>query len=156
MEASSPPSDPFFAIVGQAKVTSYLGTRQLNFETRLWWIETSFVYRLFAIFRLPSSRKKVACARFCQFSFLFVSCRNFFLSFAMHVSLMQKLPMPQVSNFFYPFNTSLEEEIKRLFVNFSIETENTSVPNGKSICLKSIEFAGKLMNNNIDDKYPLK
>lgn len=79
----------------------------------------------------------------------------------MHVSLMQKLPMPQVSNFFYPFNTSLEEEIKRLFVNFSIETENTSVPNGKSIYLKFIEFAGKLMNNNnlnnnIDDKNPLK
>ena len=46
---------------------------------------------------------------------------------------MQKLPMPQVSNFFYPFNTSLEEEIKRLFVNFTIETQNTPPPDGKSL-----------------------
>ncbi|KAK9295734.1 hypothetical protein QLX08_010033 [Tetragonisca angustula] len=46
----------------------------------------------------------------------------------MHVSLMQKLPMPQVSNFFYPFNTSLEEEIKRLFANFTIETQSTPPP----------------------------
>ncbi|CAK9823361.1 Nanos homolog 1 [Anthophora retusa] len=47
----------------------------------------------------------------------------------MHVSLMQKLPMPQVSNFFYPFNTSLEEELKRLFANFTIETQSTPLPN---------------------------
>lgn len=29
---------------------------------------------------------------------------------------------------FYPFNTSLEEEIKRLFSNFTIETPNSSLP----------------------------
>ncbi|XP_076681421.1 RNA-binding protein nanos [Andrena cerasifolii] len=46
----------------------------------------------------------------------------------MHVSIMQQLPMPQVSNFFYPFNTSLEEEMKRLFVNFTIETQAAPPP----------------------------
>lgn len=50
----------------------------------------------------------------------------------MHVPLVQKLPMPQVSNFFYPFNTSLEEEMKRLF-QFTIETPPPPVPNVEAV-----------------------
>lgn len=91
MEASSPPSDPFFAIVGYAKVTSQLGTRQLNFETRLWWIETSLVYRYSRSFVFHLLVKKLRVRDFVSFlfySFLIVisvycsrcmsrSCKNF-------------------------------------------------------------------------------
>nr|XP_033329541.1 nanos homolog 3-like [Megalopta genalis] len=47
--------------------------------------------------------------------------------------VVQQLPMPQVSNVFYPFNTSLEEEIRRLFENFTIETQTAPVPNVEDI-----------------------
>ncbi|XP_076761966.1 RNA-binding protein nanos [Xylocopa sonorina] len=51
----------------------------------------------------------------------------------MHVSMVQPLPMPQVSNVFYPFNTSLEEEIKRLFVNFTIDAGTTPPVNVEDV-----------------------
>ncbi|XP_031848004.1 RNA-binding protein nanos isoform X1 [Nomia melanderi] len=51
----------------------------------------------------------------------------------MHVWIMQQLPMPQVSNVFYPFNTSLEEEMKRLFTDFTIETQTAPLPNVEDI-----------------------
>ncbi|XP_054009331.1 uncharacterized protein LOC128892806 [Hylaeus anthracinus] len=43
------------------------------------------------------------------------------------VWIVQQLPMPEVSNVFYPLNTSLEDEMKRLFTNFWIE-KTTSAP----------------------------
>ncbi|KZC07694.1 PREDICTED: nanos homolog 3 [Dufourea novaeangliae] len=50
----------------------------------------------------------------------------------MHVSLMQQLLVPQVSNFYYPFNTSLEDELKRLF-HFTIETQMPPLPNVEDV-----------------------
>lgn len=48
---------------------------------------------------------------------------------AMYVMVMQ-LPMPQVSNnSFFPFNPSLEDELKRLFANFTIDNEVNPSPN---------------------------
>lgn len=47
----------------------------------------------------------------------------------MHVSVM--LPMLQVSNSYFPFNPSLEDEMKRLFDNFAIDSRKEVLPNGK-------------------------
>ncbi|KAG7190171.1 hypothetical protein KM043_006297 [Ampulex compressa] len=51
----------------------------------------------------------------------------------MHVSIMQQLPMPQVPNSFYPFNPSLEEEMRRLFVNLRTETQISPMPNVQDV-----------------------
>ncbi|XP_015521049.1 protein nanos [Neodiprion pinetum] len=41
----------------------------------------------------------------------------------MKVLVPQQLPMPNVSNSFFPFNPSLEEELKRLFADFTISPD---------------------------------
>ncbi|XP_078039960.1 RNA-binding protein nanos [Augochlora pura] len=47
--------------------------------------------------------------------------------------VVQELPMPEVSNVFYPFNSSLEEEIRRLFENFTIEAQTTTLPSVEDV-----------------------
>lgn len=49
----------------------------------------------------------------------------------MHVSVM--LPILQVSNSFFPFNPSLEDEMKRLFDNFAVDSRSETQPNGESL-----------------------
>lgn len=49
--------------------------------------------------------------------------------FAMHDFIAQRVPMPEESSFFYPFNSSLEEELKRLLGNFTIDTTAAIPPN---------------------------
>ncbi|KAK2585980.1 hypothetical protein KPH14_010554 [Odynerus spinipes] len=51
----------------------------------------------------------------------------------MHVTIMQQLPMPQVSNSFFPFNPSLEDELKRLFANFTINGQANPSPNVEDV-----------------------
>lgn len=47
----------------------------------------------------------------------------------------QQLPMPNVANSFFPFNPSLEEELKRLFANFTITPDLFARRNGKSLII---------------------
>ena len=125
VEALSPPLDPLAAIVGYGDRCRWHSNSAVEFRN-------STVLDRDVLFAVPRDlclfvgvflRKPVSLLFFIFTSF----------AFTMHVSLMQKLPMPQVSNFFYPFNTSLEEEIKRLFANFTIETQSTPPPDGKSL-----------------------
>ncbi|XP_066586774.1 uncharacterized protein nanos [Prorops nasuta] len=51
----------------------------------------------------------------------------------MRVRVQQQLPMPQVSNSFFPFNPSLWEEIQRLFSDWAVENPKVVFPNTEDV-----------------------
>ncbi|XP_076626165.1 RNA-binding protein nanos [Colletes latitarsis] len=78
----------------------------------------------------------------------------------MYVWIVQQLPMPQVSNVFYPFNTSLEEEMKRLFTDLSIETTTEPQQNVEDVMEefrhngRDFEYCPDLDSNKLPETTP--
>lgn len=67
----------------------------------------------------------------------------------MQVLTYQQLPrpMPKAANFFYPLNPSLEDEMKRLFANFTVEPVTSPKPNRKSYTYSIYLISRYYVNN---------
>lgn len=49
----------------------------------------------------------------------------------MRVLVNRQLPMPSLSNGYFPYNPSLEDELKRLFVDFTLDSMNKPKQSGE-------------------------